>query len=113
MSLVSASAVLPAPVAPDADWDTLRAAALLAVQEEQARALEPFFSTRRASGASGLGLTLVNELLRQHGGSLSIAPTRGRGSTIEISLPAAPTRRAALMQHSQEPRQDENSLHVL
>ncbi|TLY52142.1 MAG: HAMP domain-containing histidine kinase [Gammaproteobacteria bacterium] len=81
--------------------------------ESRARALEPFFSTRRASGASGLGLTLASELLRQHGGTLAIGPALGRGGTIELCLPAAPVRGAALTRNPEQPQQDANPLHIL
>lgn len=42
MSPLVAAAALPEPVWPDADWDSLHAAALLALQEKQAPALEPW-----------------------------------------------------------------------
>jgi hypothetical protein len=42
MSAVVAAATLPVPVTPDADWDTLHAAALLAIQERQAQSLQPW-----------------------------------------------------------------------
>jgi len=61
------------------------------IQEKwRAKVTEPFFSTRRAQGASGLGLTLACELLRQHGGSLSVHSNPGEGTTIAIELPALP-----------------------
>ena len=79
--------------------------------EARARALEPFFSTRRASGASGLGLTLACELLRQHGGTLAIGPKRANGSTIEIRLPEAPARRDKFARNP-EALQAENPVHA-
>ncbi len=48
---------------------------------------EPFYSTRRAYGHSGLGLTLASELLRTHGGELSIAANSPRGTCVELRLP--------------------------
>jgi hypothetical protein len=42
MSAVTAAAALPAPATPDADWDALHAAALLAIQEAQGPALVPW-----------------------------------------------------------------------
>ena len=50
---------------------------------------EPFYSTRRAYGHSGLGLTLAHELLRTHGGKLSIAANLPQGTCIELRLPLA------------------------
>jgi signal transduction histidine kinase len=53
------------------------------------RVMEPFFSTRRSKGASGLGLTLMRELLRRHAGGLHIESAPGRGTTVTIELPRA------------------------
>lgn len=55
--------------------------------EPRARVAEPFFTTRRAEGSSGLGLTLAHELLRTHGGALIIAENAGGGTHIELRLP--------------------------
>jgi signal transduction histidine kinase len=53
------------------------------------KVIEPFYSTRRANGNSGLGLTLAHELLRTHGGSLSISANSPRGTCVELRLPLA------------------------
>ena len=59
------------------------------IQEQwRDKVAEPFFTTRRAQGASGLGLTLARELVRRHGGTLSIHPNTGTGALICIELPA-------------------------
>ena len=54
-----------------------------------AKVAEPFYSTRRANGHSGLGLTLACELLRTHGGTLSIAANSPHGTCVELRLPLA------------------------
>jgi signal transduction histidine kinase len=51
------------------------------------RVSEPFFSTRRTHGASGLGLTLTQEILRRHGGTLEITSVPGTGTTVTLQLP--------------------------
>jgi two-component system NtrC family sensor kinase len=51
------------------------------------RVSEPFFSTRRTHGASGLGLTLAQEILRRHDGTLEIASVQGDGTTVTVRLP--------------------------
>ena len=51
------------------------------------RVSEPFFTTRRAHGASGLGLTLAQEIARRHGGTLAIASEQGAGTTVTLQLP--------------------------
>ena len=54
---------------------------------------EPFYraDTSRArgigTGSSGLGLAIVNEIVRLHHGSISIRSTLGQGTTIRVSLP--------------------------
>jgi signal transduction histidine kinase len=51
------------------------------------RCLEPFFSTK-GSQASGLGLSLVYGIVRDHGGELQIDSQEGRGTSIKMNLPA-------------------------
>lgn len=51
------------------------------------RAFEPFFSTKRDSGGTGLGLSMVRAFAEQAGGCVSIDSTEGRGTTVQIDLP--------------------------
>jgi signal transduction histidine kinase len=56
-------------------------------------AFDPFFSGRDESGvepAAGLGLSVSNGLIESHGGTISIQSRPGRGTTVEIRLPAGP-----------------------
>ena len=55
--------------------------------ETVAHAMEPFFSTRRAAGKSGLGLTLLSELARLHQGELKISASSPTGAVVELRLP--------------------------
>ncbi len=50
---------------------------------------QPFYSTRRNEGGSGLGLTLAREFVRAHDGGLRIAPNSPSGTCVELRLPAA------------------------
>ena len=52
----------------------------------QARVFTPFFSTK-AQG-TGLGLSLVNRIVREHEGLLALSSELGVGTTITIHLPA-------------------------
>ena len=58
------------------------------------RALEPFFTTRPGRGI-GLGLPIVQGILRRHGGSLALESAPGRGTTATVTLPTAKPPRAA------------------
>lgn len=57
--------------------------------ETARRAVEPFFTTKPGPDAVGLGLTTVNALCERLGGTLELASTPGRGTTVRIHLPVA------------------------
>jgi signal transduction histidine kinase len=52
-----------------------------------ARAFEPYFSTK-ASG-TGLGLPIAKRNVELSGGTIAMHSERGRGTTVEITLPVA------------------------
>ncbi len=54
-------------------------------EELLGKIFEPFFTTRNTG--SGLGLTVVYKVVREHGGDLQVDSIPGRGSTFRISLP--------------------------
>jgi signal transduction histidine kinase len=59
---------------------------------ERERVFEPFYratGSSEASGGVGLGLALVRQIARQHGGSASCLPRPGGGSIFRVSLPRA------------------------
>lgn len=61
-------------------------------EADATRAAEPFFSTKRAEGGTGLGLTIAREIVKHHGGELALGRrTEGVGTRATISLPASPT----------------------
>ena len=53
----------------------------------QARVFEPFFTTRRDVGGTGLGLPISRSLVRHAGGELELASAR-KGASFRITLPA-------------------------
>ncbi len=56
-------------------------------QEQQARIFDPFFTTKFAG--RGLGLAVVQGIVRAHAGAIHLSSTPGQGSTFQIFLPCA------------------------
>jgi signal transduction histidine kinase/CheY-like chemotaxis protein len=61
--------------------------------ETLAKALEPFFTTK--DGAKGMGLPVVQGILRQCGGTIRLESEPGRGAKVILTLPASPVQPAA------------------
>jgi signal transduction histidine kinase/ActR/RegA family two-component response regulator len=55
----------------------------------QEKVFEPFFTTKPAGQGTGLGLSLCRNIVGQHGGTLSLTSTPGRGTTFLIELPSS------------------------
>jgi PAS domain S-box-containing protein len=53
----------------------------------QARIFEPFYSTKDPSKGTGLGLSIVYGIVKQNGGTISVASEIDYGSTFKIYLP--------------------------
>jgi PAS domain S-box-containing protein len=54
------------------------------------RLTDPFFTTKRDIGGTGLGLYISQSIVESHGGSLSFSSRPAKGTTVVLSLPAAP-----------------------
>jgi signal transduction histidine kinase len=52
-----------------------------------ARAFEPFFTTRAASGGSGLGLSICRDLVGALGGTIQLDSAPGAGTRVRVRLP--------------------------
>ncbi|HIJ87461.1 MAG TPA: transporter substrate-binding domain-containing protein [Desulfuromonadales bacterium] len=50
---------------------------------------DPFFTTKRESGGTGLGLSVSATIIKEHNGSLEFASTPGVGTTVTLTLPVA------------------------
>lgn len=55
--------------------------------ETLARACDPFFTTKEQGAGTGLGLSLVRDLIEQCGGTLDLASSVGVGTTVTVTLP--------------------------
>lgn len=53
------------------------------------RIFEPFFSTRRSADGTGLGLSICADIVRAHGGHITLQSEEGRGSEFSVFLPVA------------------------
>ncbi len=53
------------------------------------RVFEPFFTTRKMGGGSGLGLASAYGIIRNHGGAIEVKSQPGHGTTFHIYLPAS------------------------
>ena len=53
------------------------------------RAFEPFFTTRREHGGSGMGLSSAHSIVQAMGGSIRAESEAGKGTTILIELPVS------------------------
>ncbi len=58
-------------------------------QETLRRSFEPFFSSKPPGHGTGMGLTTVQTIVKQHGGWITVHSTRGKGTSFRIYLPAS------------------------
>jgi signal transduction histidine kinase len=56
-------------------------------EEVLLHAREPFFTTKEGGRGTGLGLAVSTDVVRAAGGTLDIASTPGRGTTVTLNLP--------------------------
>ena len=58
------------------------------------RVFEPFFTTKALNQGTGLGLTTVRDIVKQHEGNIRLHSVVGEGTTFEIEFPAHKTETA-------------------
>lgn len=49
--------------------------------------IEPFFTTRRQSGGTGLGLTISHSIIKGHNGTITFETVPGHGTTFHVRIP--------------------------
>jgi len=59
-------------------------------EELLAQITNPFFTTKRESGGTGLGLSVSSAIVKQHAGTLQFSSAPGKGTTARVTLPADP-----------------------
>lgn len=95
--LLIRTANLPGPLVPDGGGEPMEKWVELEISdtgsgmppEVAERAFEPFFTTKRAGRGTGLGLSMVDEFVRQAGGSATIRTAVGRGTSVTLRLPTS------------------------
>ncbi len=56
-------------------------------EELQRKIFDPFFTTKEVGKGTGLGLSISYEIIKKHGGELTVASVPGEGSTFTVRLP--------------------------
>jgi CheY-like chemotaxis protein len=54
------------------------------------RVFDPFFTTKKRGEGTGLGLWVVQAIVKNHKGAITVRSTPGEGSTFEVFLPRIP-----------------------
>jgi signal transduction histidine kinase len=55
-------------------------------EEVREKCLQPFFTTKGAKG-TGIGLAMVNNIVKEHGGTITIESAPGAGTSIVMTFP--------------------------
>jgi signal transduction histidine kinase len=56
-------------------------------EEIKVKIMQPFFTTKKGTEGTGLGLYITNDIVKAHGGTIDIKSTEGKRTTFKIHLP--------------------------
>jgi PAS domain S-box-containing protein len=60
------------------------------------RIFDPFFTTKAPGEGTGLGLSLVHNIVTEHGGAIHVDSQVGKGTAFRVELPLAPGEKAGV-----------------
>ena len=64
--------------------------------EVQAHIFDPLYTTKQRGKGAGLGLVVVNQVMQEHNGTVTVESSPQQGSRFQLSFPAAPYSRHAV-----------------
>ena len=57
-------------------------------EEMKDKIMQPFFTTKKGTAGTGLGLSITNDIIKAHGGNLTVKSSLGEGSVFIVKLTA-------------------------